>query len=255
MTEPRTYPNASIGFDRRIRRAWLDRTAEIVGEALSGAGLGPAALTFVRAALNRALEEEIRGGDARRKTINVLTRIWLRVPEAHRALRDEALVLWAGVPPDGRLWLHWGLALLAYPFFRDVAATVGRLTRSQERFTIALVARELAARWGERTTLDYAAPRAISSLADWGVLVAVEGEKGVYRRTPERAAPHPELPLWLLEAALRASPGDVTSLYDLLHLPALFPFRLDVGLDRLYASPRFLIFRNGDGEEWVTVRS
>lgn len=255
MPEPRPSPSASIGFDRRVRLAWLDRTAEIVRETLSGAGPDPAALSSVRAALNRALEGEVRGTDARRKTINVLTRIWLRVPEVHRVLRDEALALWGEVFPEERLWLHWGLSLLAYPFFQDVATTVGRLLRSQERFTTAQVVRELAARWGERTTLDYAVPRAISSLTEWGVLVAVGEEKGSYTGTSARATSHPELPLWLLAAALRASSGSVLSLYDLLRLPALFPFRLEVGLDRLHASPRFLILRNGDGEEWVTVRS
>lgn len=254
MPEPR-YPSASIGFDRRIRRAWLDRTAEIVQEALSGAGPDLAALTSVRAALNQALEEEIRGPDARRKTINVLTRIWLRVPDPHRALRDKALALWAETPESGRLWLHWGLVLLAFPFFRDLAATVGRLLRAQDRFTTAQVVRELSGRWGERTTLDYAVPRAIYSLTDWGVLEAIGEERGLYRQAPARVSPHPELPLWLLEAALQASPGDALSLYDLLHLPALFPFRLDIALERLHTSSRFLLLRNGDGEEWVTVRT
>jgi hypothetical protein len=251
--------NPSIGFDRRIRLAWLDRTAEIVGEALRATRPGespdPAALAAVRAALHRALAGEIQGTDARRKTVNILTRIWLRVPEAHRALRDEALSLWPRVPDAGRLWLHWGLALLAYPFFRDVATTVGRLLRAQDRFTLAQVQRELVARWGERTTLDYAAPRAISSLADWGVLAPSEDGRGIYRGTPARVSPHPELPVWLIEAALRSSPGTTLSLYDLLHLPALFPFRLDIGLNQLYASPRFLILHNGDNEPLVALRT
>ena len=249
----------SIGVDRRIRLAWLDRTAEIVGEALRQASPGedadPAVLSAVRAALNQALAGEIRGTDARRKTVTILTRIWLRVPEAHRALRDEALSLWPQVPDAGRLWLHWGLALLAYPFFRDVATTVGRLLRAQDRFTLAQVQRELVARWGERTTLDYAVPRAISSLADWGVLASSEDGRGIYQGTPARVSPHPELPVWLIEAALRSSPGATLPLYDLLHLPALFPFRLDIGLDQLYASSRFLILHNGDNEPLVTLRT
>jgi hypothetical protein len=190
--------NPSIGFDRRIRLAWLDRTAEIVGEALRATRPGespdPAALAAVRAALHRALAGEIQGTDARRKTVNILTRIWLRVPEAHRALRDEALSLWPRVPDAGRLWLHWGLALLAYPFFRDVATTVGRLLRAQDRFTLAQVQRELVARWGERTTLDYAAPRAISSLADWGVLAPSEDGRGIYRGDARAGLPAPRTP-------------------------------------------------------------
>ena len=259
MSEPSSHRINFIGFDRRIRLTWLDQSAETAGEILREIGVGKgapsAALPAFRAAMNRAMAEEIRGRDARRKTINVLTRIWLLVPESHRTLRDEALCLWSRVPDAGRLWLHWGLTLLAYPFFRDVAATVGRLLRAQDRFTLAQVMREITARWGERTTLNYVVPRVIYSLVDWGVLEAMESERGIYQGTSARVSPHPELPIWLIEAVLRASPGEALPVYPLLHLPALFPFRLETGLEELHASRRFLIVRNGDGEPLVTIRT
>lgn len=235
-----------IGFDRKIHRAWMDLAAETVLREQD-----PAA---VRAALDRALASEVRGAEARRKTVSVLTRIWLRVPEAHRPLRDEALSLWGDMARADRLWLYWGLTLLAYPLFRDVVTVVGRLLRVQERFTTGQVYRQIVARWGERTTLEYAVRRAVRSLVDWGVLYPIRRGKGPYEATSPLTTSHAGLPLWLLEAALRSHPGDALPPYDLLRLPSLFPFRIDVGLDRLHASARFLILREGDGRELVTVR-
>ena len=49
-------------------------------------------------------------------------------------------------------------------------------------------------------------------------------------------------------------PGQCLFLYDLLHMPALFPFRLKVGPERLYASPRFPICVNLRGcASWVAA--
>jgi len=235
-----------VGFDRKICRAWLDLTAEVVCGTVD-----PAA---VNVALNQALSTKIRGSDARRKNINLLTRIWLRVPEAHRPLRDEALTFWPDLTGEERLWLHWGLSLLAYPFFRDVAATVGRLLYLQETFTAGQVHREIVASWGERTTLQYAVRRAISSLAEWGVLKAGKDGRGPYTAVPPLTPPNPELPLWLLEAALRARRVDAMPLYNLQRLPELFPFDLDVGVSTIHRSRRFLIVWEGGDTEMVVLR-
>ncbi len=244
-----------IGFDRKIRRAWLDLTAEVVRDTLSNPkSQTPNPITVVNAALDRALMTEIRGSDARRTSINVLTRLWLRVPEAQRSLRDEALAFWPDLAEAERLWLHWGLALLAYPFLRDVASIVGRLLRLQERFTTGQVHRQIVARWGERTTLEYAVQRAIASLTDWGVLLAGENGRGPYVAASPLTTEHAELPLWLLEAALQAHPADALSLYDLLRLPELFPFDLDIGSGSIHRSPRFLIQREGDNVEMAMTR-
>lgn len=62
------------------------------------------------------------------------------------------------------------------------------------------------------------------------------------------------LPRWLLEAALRSHPSNALPLYDLLYLSSLFPFQIDIGLDRLHASARFLVLREGDGRELIIVR-
>lgn len=235
-----------IGFDRKIRLSWLDLAAGVVRDTKD--------ITVVNAALDRALATEVGGNQARRKTINVLTRIWLRVPEGHQLLRDEALALWADVTEPERVWLHWGLALLAYPFFRDVAATVGRLIRLQEEFTLAQVHRAVVSRWGERATLKYAVPRVLYSLSDWQMLVYLDQQEGRYAIAGKCEFPTPEIALWLLEAALRAYPADALPLYDLQRLPELFPFVLSVGSGEIHSSTRFLIVQEAGNTDLVTLR-
>jgi hypothetical protein len=67
--------------------------------------------------------------------MTVLMRMWVRVPKEHRQLHQNAIKLFNIVQHQDRIWIHWGMILLAYPFFRDVASTVGRLMLLQGEVT------------------------------------------------------------------------------------------------------------------------
>ncbi len=56
-----------------------------------------------------------------------------------------------------RIWLHWGMAGLAYPFFRDLAAVIGRILTLQDDFTNSQVQTRLKTEWGDRATSKEAA--------------------------------------------------------------------------------------------------
>ena len=68
-----------IGFDRRLDLAWLDAT---VGLCQRGSDS-----TQISEQLRQHLEAEVEGMEARRKTVTVLSRIWVNVPERDRPLR------------------------------------------------------------------------------------------------------------------------------------------------------------------------
>jgi hypothetical protein len=240
-----------IGFDRFIRLAWLDQAALLAHElrdpavspsSRSGRG-GTNRAEALRAALLDHLADEVAGERARRNTVNVLTRIWWRVPESHIPLRDEALAQVAGLAPEERLTLHWGMALLAYPLLQDTVTIIGRLLRLQGTFKVAQLSRRIGAEWGNRTTLEYAVPRIVRSLADWGVLQATD-ELGCYRAGAPIAPSNPEPALWLLEAVLRIRCTDVP-LSDLLRTPELFPFTIPLSSGELLRSERFQFHQQG----------
>jgi hypothetical protein len=66
-------------------------------------------------------------------------RIWSGIPPERISLRDRAVALLPRISGQERIWLHWGMTALAYPFFRDTAEVVGRLLALQDDFTTAQV--------------------------------------------------------------------------------------------------------------------
>ena len=212
-----------IGFDRLIRLRWLDRAALLAAALRDTDKLHQAVLA--------QLAGELPGVDARRKTANVLTRIWWRVPDEHLPLRDEALAQITGCTPEERLMYHWGVCLLAYPLFRDVAATVGRLLRLQGVVRQAQVVSRISAAWGNRSTLETAVPRVVRSFVDWGVLV-VAAEKGTYRAGASITVAHKESAGWLLTTVGWSRSPDLP-ISNLLLAPDLFMFLISPSIGDL----------------------
>jgi hypothetical protein len=233
-----------IGFDRRLQLEWLDLAAALCQQALASA--------VIANRLKERLAGEIAGPEARRKTVTVLLRIWVNVPEAHAGLRQEALSLTERVEPAERLWIHWGMALLAYPFFRDVAATVGQLGRLQPTFAMSQVRRRVIERWGQRTTLRRAVERLVRSYADWGVIDPA-CERGSYKLARPRRATDRDLAVWLLACTLAASGSEQVALGELVRLPYLFPFELQTYANDVRRSGRFEISRQGLDLEMVAL--
>jgi hypothetical protein len=233
-----------IGFDRKIQLHWLDMTVGLLQQ-----GLAPDEISL---RLNERLEDEVSGPEARRKTIIVLRRIWGNAQEERARLHGEALTLAARVQPGERLWLHWGMSLLAYPFFRDVTATVGRLGRLQEVFSLAQVQRRVVEGWGQRTTLKRALRRVVRTLYEWEVIQEGEG-RGQYSLNPPRHTTDEALALWLIECTLSSAGSEQMALNELLRLPCLFPFDVQGFVHAVRRSERFEAGRQGLDLEMVAL--
>ena len=228
-----------IGFDRKVELAWLDAVASRVA---AGAGEED-----VRAYLWGLLEGTVAGEgkrSARGKTVTVLAHIWSQVPVGARGLRDRAVRLLPEVPPGHRIALHWAMCLGTYPFFADVAATVGRLLSLQGTVTLAQVTGRLVERWGERSTMVRAAQRIVRSMVQWGVLRDTSSA-GVYERVGTEVRVNGELGRVLLEGLLLGVSPDGMPLDQARQHPALFPFRLDVAVQHLRDAAQFRVYRQG----------
>jgi len=129
-----------IGFDRMIRIEWLDAIAGIICEQKKP--------DEIRAAMHTLLEKEFPQYTARRKTITVLLRIWYKVPPEHKAIRDRALLLLPQVNQNDRIWIHWGMTLLAFPFFHDIIRIVNRCISFHDSCTPGEILRKMEESWG-----------------------------------------------------------------------------------------------------------
>jgi hypothetical protein len=231
-----------IGFDRRLQLDWMDATVSLCRDDLQTGTVGEH--------LQQRLDQAVTGDVARRKTITVLMRIWAKVPAKDVSLRDEGLELAAQVEASDRLWLHWGMSLLAYPFFRDVAAIAGKLGRLQGTFSQAQVRRRMVENWGQRTTLQRAIQRLVRTFVDWGVLKDADA-RGTYVIAPSVRTENQALALWFLDCALHANGTDQVPLRDLAQLSYTFPFDLTPFVPDVRRSDRFEVTRQGLDLEMV----
>ncbi|NHM28426.1 hypothetical protein G7K71_15885 [Desulfofundulus sp. TPOSR] len=237
--------NSNIGFDRRIKLEWLDATAWKAGTEGNA--------DEVRKYLNELLSTEYKGEKARKNTITVLTRIWVRIPEEQRKLQYRALKILVDSDPGTRLWLHWGMMLLAYPFFRDIATIIGRLLTLQNEVSLQQISRRLAECWGERATVRRACQRVVRSMVDWGVLEDTS-TKGIYVPAAKKETTSEDVQLWFLEALLRSEPTPIMPLQQLLQIPSAFPFHLDIPVVAIRQSKEIEIQRQGLDLDMVVIR-
>ena len=162
----------TIGFDRRIDLAWLDAAAGCLATGQSEAE----ARAFLWSLLDRIVAGETTHS-ARGKTLTVLSRVWLRVPHTAQRLRDAALTCITDATAEERLALHWAMSLASYPFFCEVAASIGKLLALHGQASLAQVSRRMTETWGDRSTLPRAIQRVLRSMRQWGALCEEEKRK------------------------------------------------------------------------------
>lgn len=239
---------ATIGFDRRVDLAWMDAAAECMARGLS--------VAEARAELNTLLDGAV-GADAaasaRANTVGVLMRLWVKPQAARRGHRDRGLNLLQRVSPEQRVWIHWGTAVAAYPFFYDSATAAGRLLGQQGTASLAALTRRMAESWGERTTMKRALQRVVRSMVAWGALRETS-ERGTFAAPESRSSPPPEVSAWLLEAALRGSGAGSIPLRQAGGLPALFPFHVELSMRDIRAQEGVEVHREGVDREVLTLR-
>jgi hypothetical protein len=234
-----------IGIDRKIKRAWLDGLLDHLAQTTDPEEL--------RRFVDEQVAEELPGAASRAKSVGISLKIWSGIPGDRGPLRDRAVALLPKISGQERVWLHWGMTSLAYPFFRDTAEIVGRLLKLQDDFTTAQVQERLIKKWGDRATTKEAAQKLLNTLIDWEVLRSTK-TKGHFLLVARMSSRSTELQLWLLESLLVASSAEEIEAQQLLRLPEMFPFTLSIGLSDLRRHEGFHLHRQGLDMDMVSVR-
>lgn len=234
-----------IGFSRTITLDWLDVTASLCIRNIEPLN--------IRRHLAETISETVHGTDAQRKTIDVLSAIWVKTEKNTPQIRQEALALFPTLSSsEERFWLHYGMTLVCYPFFRKCVAAIGQVSRTEELITRKMIKDRIAGDYGHLGALDRSVERIIASLTNWGALANTD-QKQNYRIILRRFSSSNNLQSWLLTCALYAHPSEGIPFDDLVHLPELYPFKITIGVDNLRRDARFEVQRQGGGLDIVRM--
>lgn len=231
----------AVGFDQKILLHHLDYTAR---EAIT------TARKDMYTKLNEYLLPDIHGDKSRKNAITMLMKIWYLVPEEHLEIRQQALELFAKSTREERLALHYGMTLLAYPFFRDVVTEIGILSRLQFEVPSQQIYRKIKALYGERRRVEVAISAVLTTLRFWKVL---RSQKNGIEVLGKRSLTSTTLKSWLAKVALKASGKQYMPIDLLYSQPMLFPFDFTLYVSEL-SQDQFDVSRQGVDLVMVGVR-
>nr|WP_076789306.1 hypothetical protein [Chlorobium sp. KB01] len=241
-----------LGIKQTIQKEWMDRTLRMVLAGMTE--------KEIRQDLDQYLSTQKQSGgigERGQKTYGMAIGIlasWFAPEDDLRGFRDEALKIARVIPEEEWLPLHWAVISAAYPFWFNVAKQVGRLFNLQESVTQVQIFNRIKEQYGDRETVDRNARYTVRSFVAWGVLQE-SGVKGCYKKSDTRAILDKMPALVMCEAALHAQPEGKMQVSQLLHNPALFPFRLP-SLTGDYISGNsttIAVIRHGLDDEILTI--
>ena len=232
-----------VGFLQYLKKNWLDATVAFYQNNQN--------IDEIKANLDDLIKMEVPKSEERRKTIDVLTGTWIRIPKKYEKIRDFALEFYDDLEPDERIILHWGMLLLAYPFFRDIVYSIGLLLNIQNNFTSTQLRNRLVSNWGHRTTIIRAIDRIIQSLKDWNIL---EVDRKSLKPNSKIKIKNDSLCLWFLECVYRTENVDSMLFDKLVSLQTMFPFELKIPLYKIKQAENFEHQIHGMNIEIISIK-
>jgi hypothetical protein len=234
-------PKYRVGFDRFIELKWAKFALEIASS--------PDPNEEKIKELKGRLSPLISGGDALRKTVNVLTRLWLEPNPEVQPLANKAIILSPDLLDDEQVVLHYGIALALFPLFRDTCIQVGRLIQLQGLFNRQEVRQRVMEHYSNQGTIPRSVDRILQTLNNWGI--TAKGDKTKYY-VIRKVIKKQSLQLWLLEAAIYSAPDHRILLNDIFRLPDLFPFDFNgESRNTLSFTSNLRVERDGTNHEYV----
>ena len=233
----------TIGMDRFIAKRWADYAFDLRSSSVQ-------AQNRYRQ-LQEWLSQEIKGKEVVEKTASQLRRIWL-TEDQYDTLRKHAVEIGSIQDVSTRTILHFGLALNVFPFFRDLCATVGRLTQLLGKCQGYEVRLRLLEKYQSKATVDYATRRGLLTLVNWGLLA----EEAGYFTVNSLQVTNSSYSVWFIQSLLQNQPAHCATLTDLVN----FPESLGLTIPDLRSIVRengnsLILERNGRNEEEVIYRT
>ena len=232
-----------VGFDRYIRKAWMDYAAQLV---VNGS------VSEANELIEEYLESLISGNSSRRHTKSILAATWINTKTEESEFKKEAILLYPTLNAVERLAIHYGMCIATYPFFLSAGKILGRLFKLQDEVTSAEFYRRVIESTGDRDSVKRAAGRYLQSLTDWR-LIEHSGTAAV-KPVSKVQLTNPELITWLFASVLLSSERDRLSINDIVSDPVWFPFEIPHGLFNYSNSNLIDVVHQGVGETLVSIK-
>lgn len=221
-------------MNRSVEPAWARAALDVAADGGSGA--------TGRERLEIRLRDEGLANVARQKVVEILHPVWINPPE-----ETAAFIEWARERSSEVADLrpvHLIAVMATYPFFGDLAATVGRMLRNEGEVESVEVRSRLKAKWGDRDAVGVATRKGILTLRSFGVLM---GERGSTKSTEAaRFEISGEWALWAACGLLLTRGSESTDPATVETAPEFF--FLDLRVPRATSFPLLERITSGDGK-------
>jgi hypothetical protein len=224
----------AVGFDQKVLLHHLDYTANEARKL---------SRKEMYEILDNFLREDIKGAKSRKNAITMLMKIWFIVDDENISLRNRALELFPELNKDERLLLHWGMVILAYPFFKDLILKMGNLYRLQEEVPSVVIGKKMKELYGDRRRVEVATSAVLMSLKAWGVVELMRNRS--YNLANKISITHPGLQTFLVEVIIKATNVSAIPLDLVQNHTLFFPFQYEVTATLLRQNNVFQIDRQG----------
>lgn len=208
-----------VGFDQKIQLKHLNYTAE---------ELRFTERNDMYVKLDDFLNEDIGGYKSRKNAITMLMKIWCLVQQDHQELQKTALGLFPQASQEEKLLLHWGMSLLAYPFFKAVAEEMGNFLKLQSEVPSQQLGRQIKLLYGDRRRVEVALGAVLGSLKAWEVVQ--RGKGNIYTLPSRVEVEDVRLKNWLAEVTLRVSEYKSMPLTMMTSQNVFFPFNYKMSI-------------------------
>lgn len=236
MTKP-------VGFDQKVLLHHLDYTAKQSKRN---------SRNDMYAILDGYLREDIAGAKSRKNVITMLMKIWYNIPDSIKDIRDEILSEFNEFSKEERLFTHWCMTVIAYPFFKEVVNEFGRLFQLQDKVSSFSIRKRMKESYGDRRRVEVATGAVISSLRAWEIIVPSENRS--YKENIKIPIVNPVLQGLLFETVLYVLDSHSLYVNVITGHPLFFPFQIDLNLHELRERKNNLTFYYQGVENLVVER-
>lgn len=236
MTKP-------VGFDQKVLLHHLDYTAK-QSRKLSKKDM--------YSNLDGYLREDITGAKSRKNVITMIMKIWYNVPDSITNIRDEVLNEYNDFSKEERLFAHWCMTIIAYPFFKEVVNEFGRLFQLQDTVSSMSIGKRMKDSYGDRRRVEVATSAVISSLKAWEIILPSENRS--YIQNDKVSISTPLLQLLLFESVLFVLDSESLYVNTITSHPLFFPFQFDLNLHELRERKDYFTFHYQGVENLVVER-